>query len=237
MANNIVIDSNRWVACFDILGFKNLLEKYKDNLFGVANTEYTDVLEAVRRQVSEWKNHVSAVWFSDTFLLYTKDDSRESFEALRNGVCLFTQQLLSKNIPVTGSLTVGEFYSEGTRRIFIGPALATAYHYAKKLGFIGAVLTPQGRTKVAGSYPELLDENSLFVEYDVPVKSGGGYGSELLMAVRLASASIVDGRNVDALTIEEITAASKRNRTKDGWWKVEPRYKNTITFIQKTRLK
>jgi hypothetical protein len=236
MADNIVIDSNRWVACFDILGFKELLKRYKNNLFALAHGEYKDVLKAAERQVSEWKDRVFAAWFSDTFLLYTPDDSRESFEALRNGIALFTEKLLAENIPVRGSLTVGEFYSDPSERIFIGDAVVTAYQYAEKLRWIGAVLTPEGRTKVEGSYPQAL-ENTIFVEYEVPVKSESGDGYEWLMAVRLNSGSTVNGRNVALQTIEDMMAEQKCNLTKDQWCKVEPIYKNTRRFMQKTALK
>jgi len=70
--------ANKWVAYFDLLGFKQHLKRRGlIDAFGLLGW-CSDELEHYAQQFE----NVNLVSFSDTFLLYTSDDSRASFQAV-----------------------------------------------------------------------------------------------------------------------------------------------------------
>jgi hypothetical protein len=81
-------------------------------------------------------------WFSDTFIIYSRDDSEREFAYVEQVGRLFFQQLILHQIPVRGALTHGSLYSQSSQNIFVGPALIDAYNYAEKQRWLGFILTP-----------------------------------------------------------------------------------------------
>lgn len=175
-----IIHGNCWVAYLDILGFKNMLEESRMTVSKASagrrpmhldlfvKNHYGDVLDAIQRG-NEWcRDMVSIAWFSDSFILFSHDDTLKSFGATIYSAGAFFGEAVCREMPLRGALSFGEFYADVEKGIFLGLALIDAYEYAEAQDWIGLVITP-GAHK---AYEQLQDSANLlshhgFVEHDV----------------------------------------------------------------------
>ena len=75
---NSDLESKRWVGYFDLLGMKHLYKSENHISIFVA---LSSAIEKFKERVTAWRN-VGYAWFSDTFIVYTDDDSGDSFGAI-----------------------------------------------------------------------------------------------------------------------------------------------------------
>jgi hypothetical protein len=133
---------NRWVSYFDLLGFRKLVEQ-RDLSFIIKI--YDEILNDLQIKTSDKKKYgIDYSWFSDTFIIFAKDDTKESFSLIEQASRLFFQRLILRHIPLRGALTVGELYTQKEKNIFLGKGLIDAYLYGEKWqNWIGFILTPR----------------------------------------------------------------------------------------------
>lgn len=134
----------RWVAYFDLLG---TTARIKNGKFHSVFSAYALACE----KLNDWrKQHptVIPVWFSDTFILYTKDDSAQSFAAIEMVARWFAFALIQTEIPVRGSMACGEFYADLKNGVYLGSALVEAYEWGESQDWIGFVLAPSAVVKL-----------------------------------------------------------------------------------------
>jgi len=145
--------TKRWFAYFDLLGFSNLV---LNNRIEHVLPVYESVLKDIARKAEPNKSKgLSYSWFSDTFILFTKGSSEKEFALIEQASRLFFQNLILKEIPVRGSLTIGGLYTLQKNNIFIGEALIDAYEYGEKQNWLGFVLTPSVHAHLKGGSLEL----------------------------------------------------------------------------------
>lgn len=128
----------RWVVHFDLLGTSIRIQDGKLHSVFEAYATACEKLDGWRKRHPT----VVPVWFSDTFLLYTKDDSAQSFSAIEMVARWFAFALIQNKIPVRGSMACGEFYADSRRGVFLGSALVEAYQWGESQDWLGFVLTP-----------------------------------------------------------------------------------------------
>ncbi len=129
-----------WVSYLDLLGFTDLVNKRP---FVETITLYEQVCEqAIRRTSNENNVNIGITWFSDTFLLYSPDDTYCSFFAIDYATLSIINNLITKSIPVRGAMSCGDFAADRETSAFFGPALIEAYHYGENQDWIGFILTP-----------------------------------------------------------------------------------------------
>lgn len=162
-----------WVGYFDLLGFRN---RVKRNQLATVLADYLDALAEIKKQGRD----VTTKWFSDTFLFFATDDSKDSFCKMDFACRLFFQRMILHRIPLRGSLTVGDLYVESSD-VLIGPALVEAYDYAERQDWLGFILTPAACEKLKRYDPDgktVYDvwRQHYYRDYDVPIKPR--YGSE-----------------------------------------------------------
>lgn len=130
----------RWFCYLDLLGFTSLV--HDKNIERVIPL-YKQALEHLKEQAKPKKRlGVIYSWFSDTFIIYSRDDTEREFSYVEQVGRLFFQKLILHNIPVRGAITHGALYSQSSENIFVGPALIDAYNYAEKQAWLGFILTP-----------------------------------------------------------------------------------------------
>jgi hypothetical protein len=162
---------NCWVAYFDILGFKNLLEPFSKYLNIFDENYYDKVLEKIDKRSAHSHECLTAVWFSDSFLIYTLNDSYEAFVHLDFMARNFFMDS-DVDMPLRGALSFGHFYADKERNVYIGDALIKACEYAEKQDWVGFVLTP-GTVERLSKHVKLsrfLAHESEYRKYQVPVK-------------------------------------------------------------------
>jgi len=162
-----IIDGNRWVSYFDILGFKKLMENFP--------TLYVrDVLKQALDAGRKCKIKCKFVFFSDTFIFYTDNDSQESFACIEAASSLFFHEMFlgREKIPMRGCLNIGRFCTDEKNRIFLGPAFIEAHDCAEGQDWIGLVLSEKVRETLES--PEFkgikFGYKNRYVEYPVPYK-------------------------------------------------------------------
>lgn len=225
MGKDQIIYGNCWIAYFDILGFKKLVNSNRRNIDSFAQTIYDEVLEEIINRsdrITEALNKkVNYAWFSDTFILFTEDDTYASYSSLDIVLWEVFQKMISKRHPLRGALSVGEFYANKNRSTYIGQALIDAYIYAEKQQWIGLILTPETRKKL--SEPGYTLDSTRYSEYPVPIKPEK---DEKLFA-----------RNICNLKKNVVQMQQAAENEKEYEVRLKVKYDNTLKFIGHLRAK
>jgi hypothetical protein len=129
-------------------------------------------LEEFRRHAQHHKKRggkLQFIHFSDSFLIYTLNDSAGSFAAVESPSRWFFNFLLQKEIPVSGAMACDEFYADRANGIFFGKAFVEASKLSESLNWVGFVLCPSAIGKLSDvGLP--ADERLNYRKCDAPVK-------------------------------------------------------------------
>jgi len=137
---NYIHKQNRkcWLGYFDLLGTKQLVKSGRTREVIYSFADALKSLDTLDRSNSS----IFHAWFSDTFIVYSHDDSQEVFAAFEKMCRWFMTALIWRNIPVRGSISCGRLYSDEANRIYVGPALINAYEWGERQDWIGLLLCP-----------------------------------------------------------------------------------------------
>lgn len=247
MENNKVINGNCWVAYFDILGFKNLLNDFLSQsktedevtleIEAFVELYYMDILRNLEKKGEYNPDKVFTRWFSDTFFFYTVDDSPESLCCIEKSATHFFVDVIWKKMPLRGALGFGAFYADKKNGIFLGPALIDAYEYGEKQNWIGLVISPKACVKLQKINLCPPDRGG-YVEYDVPTKSKEkNIKSEVVLkneTKKLFSFKMQKYMQVEE-SIREMKQEAENKLDKGRYDKVKAIYENTLKFIKDTK--
>jgi hypothetical protein len=213
---------NCFVAYIDLLGFTELvMTRNWIEVFVV----YEQCLEQLHQH--NFTDRTQCAWFSDTFILYTNDDSVESFSSIELKTRFFVDNLISEGIMLRGALSVGEFYADSENQVFFGKVLIDAYRYAENQKWIGYIFCPS--TLVKMDEFGLEKEGRLnYVYTDIPFKEKFQIADKLL-ALRIGENIKINGRNRCLDKLREVRA-----RIVDE--NICIKYDLTIDFIEKNQL-
>ncbi|MEP7355025.1 MAG: hypothetical protein ABI824_17495 [Acidobacteriota bacterium] len=135
---------SRWVAYFDLLGFRARAAAVN---VGAALGQISEAIYWCR-QIDGWSESLKSVWFSDTFLIVAQDDSAESFWAIETASRRFASLLLGARIPLRGAISCDLLYADFEERVFVGKALVEAYDYGEGQDWIGLILCPSASNRL-----------------------------------------------------------------------------------------
>jgi hypothetical protein len=162
----------RWVGYFDLLGTSELIRSGKTK-------EVFSAYQEALVQLSRWsKRHANVyhAWFSDTFLIYSEDDSGVSFPAIEIVCRWFAFALLRRKIAVRGALSCGAFYADRANSLYLGAAFLEAYEWGENQDWIGFILCPSSVNRLANlNLP--VEELPNYVKCAVPFKKPPVQGS------------------------------------------------------------
>lgn len=142
-----VTTCDRYIAYFDIAGFKNRLGKEG---FEATNTILNNIYEFTSAATSKLKL-IKSVTFSDSILLISHSDSKDSASQIINAskhLLKFggrdntnTPTINSKLNPfaMRGVLTHGKFKADFDKSIYFGEPLINAYLLEQQMQFFGAI--------------------------------------------------------------------------------------------------
>lgn len=247
MQNHKIINCNCWVACFDIIGFKNLLNDFmsqsKTNdevvlaMDAFVEQYYKDILRKLAEKGKYRPDKVFTHWFSDTFLLYTSDDSPASLCCIEQSATHFFVDVIWTKMPLRGALSIGAFYADKETGIFLGPAFIDAYEYGEKQNWIGLVISPKACFELQKINLCPPDRGG-YVEYDVPIKSKEkNIKSEVVLKIeteKLFSFKMQKYMQVEE-SIREMKQEAENKLDKGEYDKVKAIYENTLKFIKDTK--
>jgi hypothetical protein len=219
--------SRRWFGYFDLLGVKQLYKTRNQISIFVA---FSSAIEKFKERATAWPN-VGHVWFSDTFILYTEDDSTVSFGAIDNISRWFFYFLITADIPVRGAISCDVLYADNENDLYFGEAFIEAYQYGENQDWIGLLLCPSAekRLEEAG----LPTERRLNYAYadvpfnDRPERRPKDLKAKLPVCI-LGNWISVNDKNP---AIESLTRMKERIVDQ----RIRAKYDRTIEFIQKNR--
>ena len=210
----------RWVTYLDLLGFTELI-RTKNWVYIFAH--YTQAIEYCTRKYAS-ESTIEKAWFSDTFLLYSPDDTALSFTAIEATTRWFVYFLVSNGIPVRGAISCADLYADKENNLFFGKALVEAYHYGVNQNWIGFVLTPscvEQMDAIGLPADQRLDYAYWNIPYRRPDKA----------LPKTLPACILGGSIGNNACLDELYKMKTRLEGSDQITK----YENTISFIEANR--
>lgn len=210
-----------WFACFDILGFKNMVS-FDDNgsmqaLYVMKG--YEETLNHLKNVCDVYKEgDINYCWLSDTFIMFTPDDSARAYTVIEFAAKYFMDKCLYTCIPLRGAISVGSFTRSRDNRAFMGKAFIDAFEYAEDQDWIGLILTPTAIKKIESYNLNLIYD---FIASDtIPMKK---YNPKEVRAYRFQNgASNMPSRFLPKLRRMKSQAEDKH----------KAKYERTENFIQ-----
>lgn len=135
------VTADRYVAYFDIMGFKDMvlrtsheeiyrmMLKIDQNIREMADIQWGDSTSKLIKTTN----------YSDSIIIYSKDDSDDSLYSFVCTVAAFTNDLLTEAIPYKGAVAFGKMTLDTKNSIFFGQPLIDAYLLQEELEFYGVI--------------------------------------------------------------------------------------------------
>lgn len=164
------ITADRYVAFFDIMGFKNLVFRNDHgevlNLMSFLRSLLDEMAEFYKEHDSEVT--VKAVTFSDSILLISSDNSAESFDEIIFFSEFIMRGSFERAIPLKGAIACGKQTADFNNSIHFGIPLIDAYLLQEELFFYGIVVHDTVEKILTGD----VLRGELLRCYKAPFKSG-----------------------------------------------------------------
>ncbi|GAB6123170.1 hypothetical protein [Dysgonomonas termitidis] len=186
----------RYVAFFDILGFKNMLQKGTRHAVEQLET-LVNYLDGDKNspfvEDENVKDIVQFRIFSDSIFMYTKDESLTSWRLFTYAVSCFFHHALIRRIPIKGGVAHGYAFigqpNSKLKNVMCGEAITNAYLIQEELQYIGIVVHHtfehylEKTIKLSKGNPDIEDEYLkdsgnfekvllLYKEIKTPLKNG-----------------------------------------------------------------
>ena len=221
---NPELTKDRWVACFDLLGIRSLVNN--GNLFQV----FCAYADAQKEAKPKRLGQVRVFWFSDSFFFYTGDSSKSHFWVLESVSRWFCHFLVLKQIPVRGAISYGAMYADPVHSLFFGQPLIETYDYAEAQNWIGFILTPSvvGRLRELGIRP---DERINYAYWQIPFKESFG-AKELPLKEQRLPACLFAGATAPS-TSRDFCLKQLASMREAAGTKHAVKYDNTIDFLNR----
>lgn len=178
------MSKNVYLAMFDILGFKAIRNQLgTDRLYGkylnavlpifqnaAMPKSLTKEVEGKKVSVADPSSkRVEHLFFSDTFIFYTPDDSFDSFIKIIFSAVAFLQGGFGIKSPVRGAIGHGDFITAGNINGLMGEAVEDAYIGEQSQVWSGCMLTEKCQ--------KFSQENKYINEYQLLLTAAANYSS------------------------------------------------------------
>ena len=234
------LNTDCWVACFDLLGFRNKIKNLKkpNSLEAEVNVFFKETLEKAKKGVKRHQEllpNIQYGFYSDTFFFYISvDETGHSYTVIDSLARQFFVECIWSRDPLCGALSVGLFYAEKKENIYIGPALIDAYEYAEKQNWIGLVITPKACCKLK-EYDFKPFDNLAYTAYDVPVKEKKKFEYDKI-TIPFETENLFSYKHYRLGQVENcINQIKKEAENRKAGQSILFRYENTIKFINDTQ--
>jgi hypothetical protein len=170
------VTARRFVAFIDIMGFKDMVSRN-------SHAKIYEMMQQIdysrkHNERVQWTTNASTLikttTYSDSIMIYSKDDSIDSLRSLVYSVSGLSNDLLFKGIPHKGAVALGEMTLDYANSIFFGQPLIDAYLLQDELVFYGIVVHATAEEEIDKANQEKKTIN--FVKrYLCPFKAGSSY--------------------------------------------------------------
>lgn len=184
--NESFMKNNRYIAYFDVLGYKEVVENLKlEDIKNMMNKLYIFLEMTVKSVgICDDVNDIDYIIFSDSIIIYSDNISENSFKKIVSISTALLYISLRQSRPLRCAISHGEFYIDKERNIFFGKALVDAYLIESKQKWSGACISKDTIKFINNKYPscvEFMKDTIRFIlEYDIPIgyEWASGYNKE-----------------------------------------------------------
>lgn len=181
------MNNNYTIAVCDILGFSKLVEttqpdRVVTNTLGwIRKALYHSIHEDNPKNVpniTELNRHtqIGFAWFSDTILLYTREDTTECIRTLIRTVSWFMfDTMLNHNTRIRCGVSYGQAVIEPENDIYVGKPIIEALNLEKIQLWSGGALTSEAVQRIPADAREGQNIYWWLVPYEVPTKEGNPF--------------------------------------------------------------
>ena len=178
---NWIPTDKRFVAFFDILGFKDLVMRSShseiyDKLNDISKTKkwLENLSNESNVQEKIGNGEIYTVSFSDSIVLFSKNDDLENFKFFLVAVRWFFAKAIENNTPMKGGIAHGEISLNKSEQIYFGQAIIDAYLIEEDVNYLGVVADNSIDKFIADNESDLDMNyiNAILFESQTPLKCG-----------------------------------------------------------------
>ena len=181
--HNSLDTCDRYIAFFDIIGFKNkILEKKHEEIVDLLCNFFSSISDPKQYKLTGFFDQksisceVKYAFFSDSILIISKDSSDLSNLAISYASIHVLTIALLYSIPIKGAIACGKMTADFSKSLFVGKPLIDAYLLQEDQNWFGVI---NHHTADRAFFPKVFPDEkinpnyiSLTEEYLVPFKSG-----------------------------------------------------------------
>jgi hypothetical protein len=169
---NWIKTDKRFVAFFDILGFKDMVQtkSHSEILKSLEHLKnYVEKLESwdwnekheKKSNLKIGKNQTKSVTFSDSFMFFSKNDTIEDFFKIAIDSWGFLKEATDNKIAVKASISFGTITVDFDKNLFFGQPIIDAYLLHEDLHMLGVILDHKAENQMTTFDKNTLLDNSL----------------------------------------------------------------------------
>lgn len=115
---------------------------------------------------------IRSTLYSDSIILYSRDDSEDSSRAIITTISSLTNDLISSGIPHKGALAFGKMALDNERSSFFGQPIIEAYLLQEELIMYGIVVHSSAEAEIDRLE---IQETTVLFDYLCPFKGGSSH--------------------------------------------------------------
>lgn len=169
--------NERFVGIIDIMGFKDMVYRKTPDEIHLSMWITLNALkgfeEQLKKMTKDGYTPIRAISFSDSFMIFTKDNSNSSLEQILYVLSGLTNTFFTQHIPFKGALAMGPMTLDLKNNIFFGRPLVDAFILQDEMLLYGIVLHGSVQNRIM-NFPEIGEYNGYTAEYTVQFKNGSG---------------------------------------------------------------
>ena len=172
------ITCNRFVAFFDMMGYKDIFMKNGHNYVLKLITDIKNAKQTIidgTREGLEMNTGLKSFQFSDSFFIFSKSESAQDALNLFHQSRILLAFCNQINVPIKGAISFGWVTVDFANSIFVGQPIIDACQLYEELEMFGAILDSNAETKIKEFEVDEIYKNELkhqLVQYGVPTKNG-----------------------------------------------------------------
>jgi len=172
-------DKSRYVAYFDIMGFKDIIDRLTHTQVGEYLFHLKEVLEALANEefVKSLNKELNptqtkSITFSDSIFIFSHGTEIEDADKIIMDSYGLIYQSLKAGIALKGSIAHGVIHVDLEKQLFYGRPIVDAYLLQQDLMMYTAIIhhTAESEMSIRAS-PQIF--NSLSMNYQVPIRDAG----------------------------------------------------------------
>lgn len=171
----------RFVAFFDIMGFKDMVQRNSHNDI----LEKLEILKNTLKTLEGWnsenikeleklnieKQQTKSITFSDSIIIFSKGESIKDLNKILIDSYLILNKALNSGIGIKGALSYGEITVDFENHLFFGQPIIDAFQLHDELLLYSAVLDNNIESKILTLGEHNMPENTI-INFKAILKSG-----------------------------------------------------------------